>query len=186
MDSYYAVRSQDDMDRLLASIAGFHDSLTKEIHLVNRAFVRGSDKSMVMPARLDAQALIQSQWEPFAMELLFIGIRELHLSGAAEYWGASGVVEVVTSPVETKRVKLAFDSELKIASDYLFYRVREGWLGPRSFLRSEVPSFDAVPATVLQDRWRQCSSCLDAWEEQLTEVFSHCPQCGQLTELRNC
>jgi hypothetical protein len=138
------------MDRLLASIAGFHDGITKEIHLVNRACVRGSDKSIVMTPRFDAQVLIQSQWEPFAMELLFTGIRELRLSDAREYWGASGSVEVVTSPAETKRVKMAFDSELKVVSDRLFYRVREGWLGPRSFLKSEVPSFDAVPATVLQ------------------------------------
>jgi len=183
MRSYETVRTQEEMDRLLASIAGFHDSMTKEIHLVNRGYVC-PDKSMVMTHRFDAQVLVQSQWEPFAVELLFQGIRELQLDGPGEYWGASGTVEFITAPVETRRVKMAFDSALKIVSDSLYYRVCTECLGPRSFLKSEVGSSDAIPATVLQERWRQCSSCQDAWEEQLTELFSYCPNCGQFTELR--
>ncbi|MFZ0562062.1 MAG: hypothetical protein WBX02_20530 [Terriglobales bacterium] len=171
------------MDRLLASIVRFHDSMAKEIHLVNRGYVL-PDKSMRMNHRYDAQILIQSQWEPFGLELLFVGIQELHLARAGEYWEGSGSVEVTTTPVETRRIKMAFDADLKVVSESLFYRIRREWLGNKAFLKSEVPSPDAVPSLVLQDKWRQCSSCQDAWEEEISEDFSHCPKCGNLTVLQ--
>ena len=60
--------------------------MTKEIHLINRGYVC-PDKRMVMTHRFDAQVLVQSQWEPFAVELLFQGIRELQLDDPGEYWG---------------------------------------------------------------------------------------------------
>jgi hypothetical protein len=175
------------MDRLLDSITGFHDSLTKEIHLVNRIYVR-NDKSIVYghspsKAGFDAQMLIQSQWEPFAIELLFTGVRELYVGGSDVHWGATGTVEVTSSPVESSCVKMSFDSRLKVCSEKLFYQVRSDWLGVTSRFRSEVPSSDAVPATLIDGRWRQCSSCFDAWEEALDEPFGYCPSCGRLTEL---
>lgn len=177
MESYVRVASQHDMDRLLASITGFHDSLTKEIHLVNRTYVR-DDKSIVyaaLEAGIDTQVLIQSQWEPYAIELLFIGVRELYVGSSDAHLGATGELEVTNSPVESWRIRMSFDSQLKISSEQLFYRVRTGWLGKGSRLRSEVPSPDAVLATQWEARWRQCSSCCDAWEEELDEVFALLP-----------
>lgn len=180
MRSYHAITSQDDMNRLLDSIAGFHDSMTKEIHLVNRAFVR-RDASMVMEHQYDAQVLIQSQWEPFAVELLFTGISELTLSEASEYWGATGTVELIAN--ETQRITMLFDQDLKIVAEHLWYRVRREWLGQKAFLKSEVPSGDAIPARTVQEGWRQCSGCSDAWEESMEVEFSYCPGCERLTEL---
>jgi hypothetical protein len=182
LDSYRSVRSQVDMDHLLTSIAGFHDSMTKEIHLVNRGYV-APDKSMAMSHRFDAQVLIQSQWEPLALELLFIGIAELSLNDPGEYWGASGIVKATDSPVEKTEITMTFDSALKIVCNQLLYRTRREWLGKQSFLKSEVPMPEAVSAHSLQDNWRQCSSCSDAWEEPLHEEFSYCPGCGFLTRL---
>jgi hypothetical protein len=186
VESYISIESQEDMDRLLASISGFHDSLTKEIHLVNRNYIR-DDKSIVFAtseAGFDAQLLIQSQWPPFAIELLFTGVRELYVGGSNEHWGATGALEARNSPVESRRIRMSFDSQLKVCSDKLFYRFRTEWLGTRSRLKSEVPSPDAVLATQLDGRWRQCSSCCDAWEEELDDAFAYCPSCGHLTELR--
>jgi hypothetical protein len=182
MHSYRSVRSQVDMDNLLTSIAGFHDSMTKEIHLVNRGYV-APDKSMAMDHRFDAQVLIQSQWEPLALELLFIGIAELSMNDPGEYWGASGFVKAIDSPVEKTEITMSFDSALKIVCNQLLYRTRREWLGKRSFLKSEVPMPEAFPAQRLQDNWRRCSSCSDAWEELLHEEFSYCPGCGVLTQL---
>jgi hypothetical protein len=181
MRSYNSVSTQADMDRLLASIAGFHDSLAKEIHLVNRGYVR-PDASMVMGHKYDAQVLIQSQWEPFAIELLFTGVQELSAGTPREYWGASGRADHIESPVE-QRITMTFDSELKIVSERLYYRVRKEWLGKKTFLTSEVPSDNVVPAHTVQDGWRQCSSCSDAWEESADKEFSYCPNCEQLTQL---
>lgn len=183
MQSYERVESQEDMDFLLASIAGFHDSMTKEIHLMNRGYVR-ADKSMMMSHRFDAQILIQSQWKPFALELLFVGVRELCVDDPGEYWGASGSVEIKSAPVETRRIAMKFDSALRVMSESLYYKVRTECLGVQAFLKSEVPSPDAVPASPLEDKWRQCSGCCNAWECEPTDVFSYCPSCGQLTEIR--
>jgi hypothetical protein len=182
MRLYQKISSQGDMDRLLGSIAGFHDSMTKEIHLTNRGYVQ-PDKSMAMSHKYHAQVLIQSQWNPFAIELLFVGIEELNLASPSEYWGASGVVETVMKPLDTSRITMSFDSSLKIVCSELHYRTRENWLGPKSFLRSEVPSPEAVPAKQIQDNWRQCSSCSDAWEVPIDEEFAYCPSCRILTQL---
>ncbi len=76
MNSYICVEFQQDMNQLLDSIM-ISVALQKEIHLVNRTFVRDDDKNIVVANSspgFDAQILIQSQWEPFAIELLFIGI----------------------------------------------------------------------------------------------------------------
>ncbi|HKF46633.1 MAG TPA: hypothetical protein VKB38_04695 [Terracidiphilus sp.] len=176
------------MDRLLASIVRFHDSLTKEIHLVNRSSVR-NDSSIVHSAGIeeafDAQVLIQSQWEPHAMELLFVGVHELQVGKAMVHWEATGVVEAKHAPVESLRVSMAFDSDLKVSSKELFYRVRADWLGTKARLKSEVPSPHALMATQLEGGWRQCSTCSDAWEEVLNETYAYCPSCGHLTELNS-
>lgn len=182
MHSYQRIETQADMDRLLSSIAGFHDSMTKEIHLTNRGYVQ-PDKTMVMSHRYDAQVLIQSQWEPFAIELLFIAIEDLKLAAPDEYWSASGIVETGIKPLGCSRITMSFDGELKIVCGEMLYRIREHWLGKESFLRSEVPSPDAVPAKLIQENWRQCSSCSDAWEAPVYEEFAYCPSCGRLTQL---
>jgi hypothetical protein len=186
VESYLAVESQQDLDQLLASTTGFHDSLTKEIHLVNRNYVH-DDKSIVyanFEAGFDAQVLIQSQWAPFAIELLFTGVRELYVGDSNEHWGATGSLEVTNAPVESRLIRISFDDDLKVCSDRLFYRFRSEWLGTKSHLKSEVPSPDAISATQLDGKWRQCSSCCDAWEEEMDEEFAYCPSCGHLTELR--
>lgn len=182
MRSYRSIRSQHDMDDLVASIVGFHDSMTKEIHLMNRGYV-ASDKSMMMGHRFDAQVLIQSQWEPMGLELLFIGITDLSMTDPGEYWGASGIVKVLDRTVENTEITMSFDSTLKIVCSQLLWRTRRDWLGKKSFLKSEVPMPEAVSAHSLQGNWRQCTSCSDAWEEPLHEEFSYCPGCGALTQL---
>jgi hypothetical protein len=183
MHSYHEVLTQDDMDRLLRSIRGFHDSMTKEIHLINRGAVL-PNQSMDMLHRFDAQVLIQSQWEPFAVELLFTGIRNLQVRDSGEYWGASGIVENRQAPVEERRITMKFDTSFTIVSDNLQYRDRRDWLGHRAFFGSEVPSNPCIPAHMLYNKWRQCSQCSDAWEAQPSEEISRCPNCGAITQLR--
>src|SRR6185436_14021682 len=101
MQGYHEVASQLDMDALLNSTAGFHDSMLKELHATNRGYV-SADHSMMMSHRLDGQFLIQSQWPPYALELAFLGIQRLELSDPGEYWGAEGKCEVVQAPVERR------------------------------------------------------------------------------------
>ena len=182
MHSYEEVLTQSDMERLLNSIAGFRDSMTKEVHLINRGAVL-PDCSMAMDHRFDAQVLIQSQWEPFAVELLFVNIKTLELKGAGEYWGATGLVENRLAPLAERFITLRFDRSLTIVSESLHIKTRRDWLGHRSFFGPEVPSPDAVAARTIQDKWRQCSQCADAWEAELSDDFSRCPSCRAITEL---
>lgn len=184
MLSYTQISTQSDMDQLLDSVAGFHDSLTKEIHLVNRGSVR-PDGDMIMEHRYDSQILLQSQVEPGAIELLFINVLKIQLAEAGEYWSASGTVEYLGSPNEKRSVAMKFDSGLNIVAEELWYCRRKDWLGRRAFLTSEVPAGGAVPAHSIQEDWRQCSSCKDAWQERSEVEFAYCPTCERLTELRD-
>jgi hypothetical protein len=120
------------------------------------------------------------------LELLFVGVQELQVGSPGEYWGASGSIEIKIAPVEARLIRMEFDSELRVVSESLFYKVRTECLGVQARLKSEVPSSDAVPASVLDQNWRQCSACCDAWEWELSEIFSYCPSCGLLTELHAC
>lgn len=43
------------------------------------------------------------------------------------------------------------------------------------------PSPDIVTATFVQDLWRQCSACADAFEERLDRTLSECPYCRNVT-----
>lgn len=181
MQDYCEISTQQQMDALLNSIAGFHDSMTKEIHLINRGYVLPTH-GMVMGHRLDAQVLIQSQWPPYALELLFIEIEEMSMKAPGEYWGARGTV--VPGKREVKQtIEMKFDSDL-IRSARLFSRVRPDWLGQEARFAREVPSPEAIPSICVRDDWRQCSECCNVWQEGLSQVFAICPDCHALTELR--
>ena len=131
MNSYHEVKTQDDMEKLLDSIAGFHDSMAKEFHISNRGWVN-EDHSMVMSHQFDVQLLVQSQWEPYAIELVFCDVAELHISDCHEYWGAAGHVKYIKSPTAKLEIEMKFDASLSIKSTKLYYRSRTDWLGKES------------------------------------------------------
>jgi len=182
METYTEILAQEDMEKLLSTIAGFHDSMTKEVHLINRGYVQ-PDHSMSMNHKFDVQCLIQSQWEPYAMELVFCNVSEMHLTDPGEYWSAWGEVRSVVRTVEQTEIEMSFAGKFKIKASRLFYKSQPEQLGQKSFLRQEVPTPEAVSATLLEDNWRQCSNCQDAWEVPNEETFSFCPCCGLMTEI---
>jgi hypothetical protein len=184
MRHYSEITTQLEMDALLARVAGFHDAMAKELHLSNRGWV-GPDRSMMMSHRFDARLLVQSQWDPVAIELLFIGIETLSADDPGEYWGASGVIELQTAPVEKRRVCITFDSTLSITAERLSFVDRPTWTGPRSRFGTEVPHPDCVPAIRVVDQWRQCSSCSDAFEAPPDVFYCLCSGCGAMTELED-
>jgi len=61
MQGYQEIQSQEQMNSLLDSFHGFHDSMTKEVRLANRGFVE-ADHRMFTSGRLDVQLLIQSSF----------------------------------------------------------------------------------------------------------------------------
>jgi hypothetical protein len=99
MLGYTEIETQSELDSLLDRAAGFHDSMIKELHLVNRAYV-SSDHSMFMNHRFDAQLLVQTQWTPFAVEIIFIGIEEMRTDSASDFW-----VQLAASSILARRQK---------------------------------------------------------------------------------
>lgn len=183
MRGYREITSQEEMDTLLASIDGFHDSMTKELHLMNRGYVL-PDHSMAMSHRFDAQILIHSQFPPGAIELLFIEIENMAIGAPGEYGGATGVICMTGKRVEKQIIEMTFDTgDLRISAGRLFCRVRSEWLGQQARFGDEVPMPEAIPAATIQGNWRQCSGCCNAWEEDPLHTFAICPECNAMTEL---
>lgn len=182
MKGYTEIRTQAEMDALLSRLAGFHDSMTKEIHLVNRGWIE-EDRSMTMTHRFDSRVLIQSQWQVPGLELLFVGISSLETSDPGEYWGAQGAIVRQNVPVETTKIVMSFDESLKITAERAFFVERPTWTGLKARFGAEVPRPECVSATALEGTWRQCSSCAEAFEAQPEETYVVCPKCNELTEL---
>ena len=184
MQGYEEIQNQKQMDALLDLVHGFHDSMTKEIHLVNRNYV-DVEGSMSQGGRLDARNLFQSQYDPpNAVELLLVGIEEISLDPPAEYQDAKGMVIQEEVRHVKQYVDMTFDlGSLHVKADRLFYRVRTKWLGQETRFKGPVPCPEAIAALVIGDGWRQCSECCNAWEDDPGQVFSVCPECGAMTEL---
>jgi hypothetical protein len=182
MLGYAEIATQADVEALFERIAGFHDSMVKELYLINRAHV-DIDHSMNMNHRFDARLLVQTQWAPFAIEIVLIGIEELRTESPGEYWGATAIIKNSAAPVEKRRVLLKFDSGFEVTAERLFVRDRSDWLGPKTRLGAEVPEPNCVSAAIIVDSWRQCSSCADAFEVEPSQVFAVCPTCSRMTEL---
>lgn len=179
---YSEITDQEAMDALLGRMAGFHDSMAKELHLLNRGWVN-EDRSMTMTHRYDARLLFQSQWEVVAVELLFLGVESLETGPPGDIWGGAGWVVRKAAPVEERRVSMSFDNSLKITAERLFFIERPAWTGPRARMGEEIPHPGCVPATAIGDPWRQCSACADAFEAPRGQRYVLCPGCSQLTEL---
>jgi hypothetical protein len=57
------------------------------------------------------------------------------------------------------------------------------YLGPFLRLGHEAPREDAISAAKIDECWRQCGKCSNAWIERPDIEYSRCPECGQLTKL---
>lgn len=184
MKDYSEVTTQDELDALIDSFGDFHDSMTKEIHMVNRGGVL-ADHTMLMKHQFDTQIIIQSQWQPYAIELLFCDVLQFSIDDALDYVSTTGSVKQVSIANETLRVELKFDTAVKISARRLFFRVQPDYLGIGARLRSEVPSPTAIGAKLIEGGWRQCLDCTETWEEDPQAAYSVCPKCLVLTELRD-
>jgi hypothetical protein len=184
MKDYSEVTTQDELDALIDSFGDFHDSMTKEIHMVNRGGVL-ADHTMLMKHQFDAQIIIQSQWQPYAIELLFCDVLQFSIDDALDYVSTTGSVKQESIANETLRVELKFDTAVKISARRLFFRVQPDYLGIGARLRSEVPSPTAIGAKLIEGGWRQCLDCTETWEDDPQATYSVCPKCLVLTELRD-
>ncbi|WP_237228898.1 hypothetical protein [Rubinisphaera sp. JC750] len=57
------------------------------------------------------------------------------------------------------------------------------FLGAEQQIGYEFPAADVSIAKPIDDCWRQCQDCQDAWIESPRVEFSRCPKCGKLTRI---
>ena len=130
--TWHELKTQDDVDRLLAVFGKFHDSCITEIHLEADAFV-GQDLSMGFRDAV-LRVLFQRQYQnPSAIELRFEKVHQL-------YYGAAGPGEVyiIYSATFERREHSYYWSDSYpekpsfIEAERVFWRDASEWMGPTS------------------------------------------------------
>lgn len=81
MSQWHQVQIQSDIDQLLETYGGFHDSCIVSLHYVSGTYVDG-DNAMVFGSDDDfvLNIVFQRQWEPKGLELCFSGVRRFHVT----------------------------------------------------------------------------------------------------------
>ena len=178
MKSYIEITSAEELESFLHETVTFHDSILKEMQMVNRGFLM-ENKSMDMDLRFDSRLLFQVQWEPIAFEVIATDIQQISAIGAQEYAGSGGVFH--STPVQL--IELSLDNkELFIQCKRFFYKLRPELIGCTEHLGSQVPSHSMINASHLEGGWRQCANCSNAWEVDIRVKISTCPSCNQVTD----
>jgi len=178
MSNYIEIATAEELHVFLHETVTFHDSLIKEVQMINRGYVM-EDKSMNMGLQFDTRILVQSQWEPIAFELLCIDTKKLLAIGPEEYMGSRG--EIIDSP--ERLIKISLDGEFAVECKKLFYKLTLEAFGNYEHLGSQVPSDDMVQAELLNNNWWQCGGCSEAWQVDVGRKYSTCPKCNRVAEL---
>jgi hypothetical protein len=101
MKHYSQVNNEAEIETLLELLHGFHDAMSKELHVMNRGFVE-SDGSMYEGQTFDVRLLLQSQWELRAVEFIFVGVTRLNISEAGPYWTGNATIRRDSKTDETE------------------------------------------------------------------------------------
>lgn len=179
IDEFTKLDSPEKIESFLDDISRFHDSLIKEIHLVNTAFV-DSNRSMSMDFEYNARLLIQSQFNPIGIEMILIDIRKIHFVKLFEIFG--GTIKEIKENEEL--IELTFDDEVQLECRDILFKIQEGYFGNQVFLNGQVPKENMVYSVKIENSWRQCEHCSEAWKLDEKIEISACPKCNKLTELK--
>lgn len=185
MRDYREVVDTAGMEAMLQRIAGFHDSMVKELHMVSRAYLT-VEQAICMARSRDLRLLINSQWDLPGVEFLCINVASMRWAGPTDgtneaAWGGLGTVTQAPGCVDRQEVRLKVDDDLSIVCERLFVAERPDWTGPQSRFAGEVPSPDSIAASDLGAQVWQCSSCAATFAEPLFGDWAYCSGCQQLT-----
>jgi hypothetical protein len=179
IDKYTKITS-NNIDIFLSLVKDFHDSLIKEVHMINSAFV-DKEKAMHMDISYNVRLVIQSQYNPIGIELLLIDVREMQFEKLFEIYG--GNIEELIENEELFALNL--DNEFRITCSKIYYQTKDDWYGNKVFSHGHIPTENTILSTNLDNNWRQCSECNEAWENDSTVKLEKCPKCNSLTELNS-
>ena len=82
MDNWHDVKTQEDIDFLMSTYSGFHDSCIVSLNFQSGAFV--DDEGAMNFGNAEERRLcviFQGQWEPKTIELQFLGLRQMYVVG---------------------------------------------------------------------------------------------------------
>ncbi len=176
MRGYAEVSTKGALEKFEDDIDGFLDAIVKEVHLLNRSYVEKDGRSLFMGNGFDVQLIFQSQNRDHEFEVILSGVQSCQLD--ADVFD-DGMKCSITTKDQWPGREICLGG---ICAWKMFYRTRPK-SGQGAVLGPELPSPSAIPATLLQPGWRQCSGCADAWEEADQFRFSRCPSCGTLTDM---
>lgn len=92
MSEWNEITSQIDIDELLYTSSGFHDTCIVSVNYKSGAFV--DEKNAMHFGTCDDHELtvvLHGQWEPKGIELCFVGVRQFHLAG----WRSNYTCEIL-------------------------------------------------------------------------------------------
>ncbi|MBU9722776.1 MULTISPECIES: hypothetical protein [Bacillaceae] len=117
------LKNQSDIDKLLHTFGGFHDSCLKELHMWTGTYVE-QNFGMCFPRDLgsdtNARVLFQRQWpNPAAIELLFEGVTK---------------IQIVPPPAEY--LPLIFDAQIVLHNDQFHWTDNDEWKTGQAYSES--------------------------------------------------
>ena len=133
----------------------------------------------------DLRMVVASAGNPkiFGIEFICYGIQSFSLQRLDEL--------LFACEIEKERVQLNFtDAKMGggpcwiISNEVQVAFLGEEYLGPFLRIGHELPRVEAIGATMIDECWRQCTNCSNAWKESPNVCYSRCPDCGQLTKLQ--
>ncbi len=133
---WHRVKSEDDIEYLLKTFGGFHDSCLREIYIWTEQSVNeGMSMSCLSYLDVRMRALFQRQWKnPSAIELLFEQVIGMNLISAPENYSAEILDAWLTqtddifrwsdSPAGVDEESTWFEAKV------LWWREASEWMGP--------------------------------------------------------
>jgi len=177
MRGYTEVTTKEELSTFENAIDGFVDCIVKDARLLNRGYVDAQSRSLHEGDGFDVQIVFQSQNVEHDVEVILCRVQSCNFDASVlEEAMACSIRETGTWP--ERAIHLG-----DLCCAQIFYRLHPK-SGQGAILGPELPSSLAIPATQLKLGWRQCSECLDAWQEADETLISRCPACGSLTELQ--
>jgi len=85
MSNWHDVKNQSDVDYLMEIYGGFHDACIIELRYVSGTDV-DENLSIIFGGSSDSKLFVtfKRQWKPVKIELLFEGMRQMHIAGWQE------------------------------------------------------------------------------------------------------
>lgn len=88
INEWHGIFNQKDIDDLFYAYGGFHDSCITSVNFKSGISV-DNERTMLFddPDKWELHMIFHSQWNDYALELCFNGVRSFHLTGIQDNYG---------------------------------------------------------------------------------------------------